>query len=227
MVSLASILTIAIASAVVAIVPGPSVSLIIANSIRGGSRAGLLNIAGIQLGLILMVLVVALGLEGIMGLMAQWFFAIKLIGAAYLIYIGVKMLRSDGSFVQQKNVRPPKIGYFWQGFFVLIVNPKALLFFGAFIPQFINTNGNVFVQCVVYGGVFMIVAGVLDSVYALLAGRAGKMISTNRVALAERFGGAMMVLGGLWMASWFCRKIFLSVNKAAFTDFMRRGSRTV
>ncbi|MBL1406923.1 MAG: transporter [Hyphomicrobiales bacterium] len=200
MVSLASILTIAIASAVVAIVPGPSVSLIIANSIRGSSRAGLLNIAGIQLGLILMILVVALGIEGVMTVMADWFFAIKLIGAAYLIYIGVKMLRSDGSFAQEKNVKPPKIGYFWQGFFVLIVNPKALLFFGAFIPQFIDTSGNVFIQSVVYGGVFMVVAGILDSMYAFLAGRAGSMISKNRILYAERSGGAMMVLGGLWMA---------------------------
>lgn len=201
MVTLGSILTIAIASAVVAIVPGPSVSLIIANSIRGGSKAGLLNIAGIQLGLILMVFVVALGLEGVMTIMADWFFAIKLIGAAYLIYIGVKMLRSDGSFSQKKNVKPPKIGYFWQGFFVLIVNPKALLFFGAFIPQFINTHSNVFLQSVIYGGIFMIVAGILDSVYALLAGQAGELISTNRIKLAERFGGVMMVLGGLWMAN--------------------------
>lgn len=201
MVTLASILTIAIASAVVAIVPGPSVSLIIANSVRGGSKAGLLNIAGIQLGLIIMVLVVALGLEGVMALMAEWFFAIKLVGAAYLIYIGVKMLRSDGSFAQEKNVKPPKIGYFWQGFFVLIVNPKALLFYGAFIPQFIDTSGSIFTQTIVYGGVFMVVAGILDSIYALLAGRAGELISKNRVVLAERAGGTMMVLGGLWMAS--------------------------
>ena len=201
MVTLASILTIALASAVVAIVPGPSVSLIIANSIRGGSKAGLLNIAGIQLGLILMVLVVALGIEGVMTVMADWFFAIKLIGAAYLIYIGVKMLRRDGSFAQEKNVKPPKIGYFWQGFLVLIVNPKALLFYGAFIPQFIDTSGNVFVQTIIYGGVFMVVAGILDSVYALLAGRAGKFISKKRVLLAERTGGTMMVLGGLWMVS--------------------------
>lgn len=201
MVSLASILTIAFASAVVAIVPGPSVSLIIANSIRAGSKAGLLNIVGIQLGLILMVLIVALGLEGVMSLMADWFFVIKLIGAAYLIYIGIKMLRSDGSFTQAKKAKPPRIGYFWQGFFVLIVNPKALLFFGAFIPQFIDASGNVFVQSIVYGGVFMIVAGVLDSGYALLAGRAGAMISKKLILFAERTGGAMMLLGGLWMAS--------------------------
>lgn len=132
--------------------------------------------------------------------MADWFFVVKLVDAVYLIYIGVKMLRSDGLFAQEKNVKPPKIGYFWQGFFVLIVNPKFLLFFGAFIPQFIDENGNVFVQSVIYGGVFMVVVGILDSMYAFLAGRAGSMVSKNRILYAERSGGAMMVLGGLWMA---------------------------
>ncbi|MFK7901524.1 MAG: LysE family translocator [Nitratireductor sp.] len=200
-----SILAIAIAASVVAIVPGPSVSLIIANSIRGGAKAGLLNIAGIQLGLIVMVLVVGLGLESVIRIMSDWFFAIKLLGAAYLIYIGIKMFRSNGEFVSKDNVEPPKIGYFWQGFIVLMANPKALLFYGAFIPQFVDLSGrveaSVFTQTLIYGFVFMVVAGLLDAGYAVLAGRAGELISTKRIRFAERLGGLMLIGGGLWMGS--------------------------
>lgn len=201
MVTLASILAIAVAAALIAIVPGPTVSLIIANSVRAGSKAGLMNIAGTQLGLVLMICIVGFGLESIMAVMAEWFFVLKMVGAAYLVYLGYKMITSNGSFVTDEKTKPPKIGYFWQGFFVLMANPKALLFYGAFIPQFVDPTGNAFYQTVVYGAVFMVVAGAIDAGYAIIAGRAAQLISTKRIRLAERVSGTMLIGGGLWMAS--------------------------
>lgn len=199
--SLASIAAIALASFVIVIVPGPTVTVIIANSLRDGARAGLLNVAGTQAGLLPMVLIVALGLNSIVALMAEWFFWIKLAGAAYLVWLGIKLWRSDGSIGDVAQVRRPSTGYFWQGFLVIWSNPKALLFFGAFLPQFMNPAGNPFLQMLTGGGIFMAVAAVFDSTYALLAGRAGRLLTRGRIRLVERVSGTLLIGGGLWMAS--------------------------
>jgi threonine/homoserine/homoserine lactone efflux protein len=199
--TLASLLAIAIASFVIVIVPGPTVTVIIANSLRDGARAGLLNVAGTQAGLVPMVLIVALGLNTVVALMADWFFWIKLAGAAYLVWLGYRLWRSDGSIGDVTQVQRPPLGYFWQGFLVIWSNPKALLFFGAFLPQFIDPAGNAFVQMVSGGLIFMAVATVFDSIYALLAGRAGRLLTRGRIRLVERISGTLLIGGGLWMAS--------------------------
>jgi homoserine/homoserine lactone efflux protein len=199
--SFASLTAFALACFVIIIVPGPTVSVIIANSLRDGARAGLINVAGTQAGLVPMVLVVALGLKTVVALMAQWFFWIKLAGAAYLIWLGFKMWRSDGSIGDPSKVQRPAIGYFWQGVLVIWSNPKAMLFLGAFLPQFIDPAGNAFAQTLVYGGIFMVMAIIFDSAYALLAGRAGSLLTRNRVRLVERVSGTLLIGGGLWMAS--------------------------
>lgn len=190
----------ALACFVIIIVPGPTVTVIIANSLRGGARAGLLNVAGTQLGLVPMILVVAFGLEAVVSFMADWFFWVKLAGAAYLIWIGFNLLRSDGKLTDVDKVKPPRIGYFWQGFLVILSNPKALLFFGAFIPQFIDPAGDAFTQTILCGLIFMGVATVFDGLYALLAGKAGSLLTKNRVRLVERVSGSLLIGGGLWMA---------------------------
>jgi threonine/homoserine/homoserine lactone efflux protein len=199
--SITSLTTFALACFVIIIVPGPTVSVIIANSLRDGARAGLANVAGTQAGLAPMVLVVALGLKTVVTLMAQWFFWIKLAGAAYLIWLGLKMWLSDGSIGDPSKVQRPAIGYFWQGFLVIWSNPKAMLFLGAFLPQFIDPAGNAFMQTLVYGGIFMVLAIIFDSAYALLAGRAGSLLTRNRIRFVERVSGTLLIGGGLWMAS--------------------------
>lgn len=190
----------ALACFIIVIVPGPTVTVIIANSLRDGARAGLLNVAGTQAGLVPMILIVALGLDTVIAFMADWFFWVKLAGAAYLIWLGVKLLRSDGDIGNPERVVRPRIGYFLQGVVVIWSNPKALLFFGAFIPQFIDPAGDAFWQAVVYGLIFMAVATVFDSLYALAAGKAGSMLTRHRIRLVERISGSLLIGGGLWMA---------------------------
>jgi threonine/homoserine/homoserine lactone efflux protein len=194
-------LAFAIACFAIIIVPGPTVTVIIANSLRDGTRAGLLNVAGTQAGLVPMILIVAIGLKTVVAFMGEWFLWIKLAGAAYLIWLGVKMWLSDGSIGDPSKARKPATGYFWQGFLVIWANPKALLFFGAFLPQFIDPAGNAFLQTLVYGAIFMAVAAVFDSLYAVLAGKAGSFLTKNRVRLIERLSGTVLVGGGLWMAT--------------------------
>ena len=198
--TLSTLLVFAFACFVIIIVPGPTVTVIIANSLRGGTRAGLLNVLGTQAGLVPMVLIVALGLETIITVMADWFFWIKLAGAAYLVWLGISLLRSDGRLGNPKDVKPPRIGYFWQGFLVIWSNPKALLFFGAFLPQFIDPSASAFWQSVFFGFIFMVVGAIFDSMYAVLAGKAGSALTRNRVWLLEKVSGSLLIVGGIWMS---------------------------
>ncbi len=126
---------------VVVIVPGPTVSLIVANSMTYGTRAGLLNIAGTQLGLAVMMTIVLVGLASLIETMGFWFDWVRIAGAAYLVYLGWKLLRSPGAIGDPEQTKRPRIGFFWQGFLVLMSNPKALLVFGAFIPAIRRRQG--------------------------------------------------------------------------------------
>lgn len=191
----------ALASFLIVIVPGPTVTVIVANSLRDGYRAGLMNVAGTQAGLLIMLLIVALGLETVISVMAHAFFWLKLAGAAYLIWLGITLLRSDGDIGSVSRQNRPKSGYFWQGFFVIWSNPKALLFYGAFIPQFVDPQQNAFWQAIVLGLIFMLVATVFDSLYALAASRAGNLLTRTRVRLVEKMSGIFLIGGGIWLAT--------------------------
>ena len=199
-VSAGALFAFAVTSFLIVIVPGPTVTVIVANSLRAGLRAGLLNIAGTQAGLVPMILIVAAGLETVVALMAEWFVVVKLLGAAYLIWLGLKLWRSDGE-VGSGEVPPPRIGYFWQGVLVIWSNPKALLLLGAIVPNFVDPAGSPFWQTILLGTVFMIIATVFDLGYALLAGRAGRLLTVGRVRTVGRISGTLLIGGGLWMAA--------------------------
>lgn len=181
------------------IVPGPTVTLVVANSMTHGVRAGLLNIGGTQLGLALMTGVVMVGLATIIETMGWWFDWLRLAGAAYLVWLGWRLLHSPGTLVEAA-APPPRGGFFWQGFLVILSNPKALLLFGAFIPQFVDPKGDYVWQVALLGATFMVIATVFDSSYALLAGRAGRLLTQCRVRLVSRASGAMLIGGGIWLA---------------------------
>jgi len=188
-----------IACIVVIMVPGPTVTVIIANSVRHGSRAGLANVAGTQLGLGLSLLVLITGLASVMTFIGQWFGVLRLVGAFYLVWLGIKLWRSDGKLMSGE-AKPVKGGFFLQGFLVAVTNPKILLFFGAFIPQFVDPAADPVYQLAVLGLTFMAVATTLDSCYALLAGRAGDWLSQKRVRLVERISGVALIGGGIYLA---------------------------
>jgi len=189
-----------LACTAVVIVPGPSVTVIIANSLRHGARAGLLNVAGTQAGLAFMLLILAAGLQFLVESLAQVFDIIRWIGAAYLIWLGVKLLRSDGTMGEVSQVPRAGGSYFWQGFLVVLSNPKVLFFFGALIPQFLTPGGDALAQTLLLGATFIAVATPLDSSYALLAGGAGKWLSRTRVRALEVGSGLCLVCGGIWLA---------------------------
>jgi homoserine/homoserine lactone efflux protein len=181
---------------VLVIVPGPTVTLIVANSLRYGSTAGLINVAGTQVGLGLMMLVVIVGLASIIEIAGFWFDWLRLLGAAYLIWLGIKLFTASGSLDAPGEIKKPRGGFFLQGFLVLMSNPKALLLFGAFIPQFVDPKG----EYIGLGVTAMATAAIFDSLYAILVGRAGRMLSRSCVRLISKISGAFLIGGGVWMA---------------------------
>ena len=189
-----------LACIVITIVPGPTVTLIVANSLTYGARAGLLNVAGTQLGLGLMLVVLLVGLASIIATMGIWFDWLRLAGAAYLIWLGWKLLRSSGTIEHPGTVAAPRGGFFLQGFLVLMGNPKALLWFGAFIPQFVDPKGDYVGQVILLGLTAMAVAALSDGAYAVVTGRASALLSKSRVRLVNRIGGLCLIGGGAWLA---------------------------
>ena len=188
-----------LACIVITIVPGPTVTVIIANSLKHGTRAGLLNVAGTQIGLALMMATLVVGLSTIIATMGWWFDWLRLAGAGYLVWLGWKLLRSSGE-VPMAKASVPRGGFVLQGLLVILSNPKGLLWFGAFIPQFIDPEGNYVGQIVVLGLTAMAVALVSDGAYAILVGRAGSALSRRRVQLVNRIGGGFLIGGGIWLA---------------------------
>ena len=183
-----------------ALLPGPMVTLIIANGLRHGTRAALINIAGAQVGLAIVIGVVAVGLTSLMATMGYWFDWVRFAGAAYLVWLGIKLIRVPVEGIDADTPPPPRGGFFLQGLLVLLSNPKVLVFFGAFIPQFMDLNRDHVSQVTLLGVTFMVIAAMTDAVYALAAGRARLFFSARRTRMVSRMSGGFMIGGGLWLA---------------------------
>ncbi len=172
----------AVAAFLLAVVPGPAVVYIVTQSIDGGRIAGLASAAGIGTGGLVHVMFAAVGLSALLLRSAVAFEVVKYAGAAYLIVMGIRRL-------MEKDVLPdPEVSHersLWrlyrQGVVVNVLNPKTALFFFAFLPQFVNPDaGRVGVQIAILGLVFVAVAMISDSMYALVAGTAGRWLKQSR-----------------------------------------------
>ncbi|OFX05041.1 MAG: transporter [Alphaproteobacteria bacterium RIFCSPHIGHO2_12_FULL_66_14] len=189
-----------VACLVIVIVPGPTVTLIIANSLRHGTRAGLLNMVGTQVGLAVMIAIAGIGLTSLIETMGHWFDWLRIAGAVYLVWLGWKMIRSSGASGETAAPKSPRGGFVAQGALVALGNPKTLLFFGAFFPQFIDSARDQGLQIAIMGVTAMIFAVVSDSAYAIASGRAGRALSAKRVQFLSRMSGGFLIGGGLWLA---------------------------
>lgn len=193
-------ITYVLACALITLIPGPTVTVIVANSLAHGTRAGLLNVAGTQLGLGAMMAILVVGLSSIIAAMSWLFDWLRIAGAIYLVYLGWKLLRSPEALADTKAAAVPRGGFLLQGFLVLMANPKALFWFGAFIPQFIDPKGNYTAQIVMLGVTAMAVAAISDGAYAVVTGRAGQWLSRSRIRVVSRVSGCFLVGGGIWLA---------------------------
>ena len=168
-----------IASFLVVVVPGPTVSLIIANSLKSGTRAGILNVVGTQFGLIILILFLALGFKVISPFLEDIIKFVRIIGAVYLMILGYLSFISKSLYDNSQKINKFDKKFILQGLIVILSNPKAFLFLGAFIPQFINIEHPVGAQIIFFGILFMVVGAVFDGMYAVVFGKFRRIIINN------------------------------------------------
>ncbi|MDT7579020.1 MAG: hypothetical protein QOK35_284, partial [Pseudonocardiales bacterium] len=182
---------------VLVVIPGPSVLFIVGRALAHGRRAALTSVAGNTTGVLLIVVAVALGVGAVAAASAAVFGVLKMVGAAYLVYLGVQTFRHRGDLATALGApgAPPGRRVFWQGVAVGATNPKVLVLFVALLPQFTDPGaGSLGVQMLVLGLLFALTAAVLDSVWGLAAGVARDWFATSPARL-RRVGGT----GGLMM----------------------------
>jgi threonine/homoserine/homoserine lactone efflux protein len=199
MLSLPTLFAFALATAIAGIVPGPTVAVVVASSMRHGTRAGVLTALGAEIAVFTMLGVVAIGLEAIMAFMGWAFEWIKLAGAAYLVFIGWRMF-SAGRSKTPPEAEPARNSFVLQGFFVVWGNPKTLLFLGAFLPHFIMTDAPALPQVLVLGAIVVLVAAANDFGYAFAAGGLRRVMTEARSRLFARLSGLVLMGGGIWLA---------------------------
>jgi len=182
------------------VAPGPAVMYIVAQSIDGGRLAGIVSVLGIAFATFFHIGAAALGLSAILVSSALAFSVVKYLGAAYLIYLGVRKLTEREAPLKLEHVeRQPLHHIFRQGVVVNLLNPKTALFFFAFLPQFVDpARGAAWMQVVLLGMIFTMLAVMSDSIYALLAGTMGTWIRRSRGlqrGLKYFSGGVYITLG--------------------------------
>jgi len=170
--------TFLVASFILAITPGPGVVYIVTRTLAQGRRAGLASVGGIALGNLGNAAAASVGLAALLSMSATAFVAVKLAGAAYLVFLGIKALRAKPVAVvaTPSGLRLPA-RLFRDGFLVALLNPKTALFFAALLPQFINPGASPLGQSVVLSCVFVSIAMCTDSVYVLTASALASAIS--------------------------------------------------
>jgi threonine/homoserine/homoserine lactone efflux protein len=189
-----------LAAVALAVVPGPAVTYIVTQSIDQGRRAGLVSALGVATGGLVHVAAATVGLSALIASSAEAFTVVKLIGAAYLIAVGIRRILSrDDEEVAERGLRAPLAQIYRQGVVVNVLNPKTALFFLAFLPQFVHPDrGAVWPQVAFLGTLFVVVAVLSDMTYALVSDAiAGRLRRTGTGAKLRRWlaGGIFVALG--------------------------------
>jgi threonine/homoserine/homoserine lactone efflux protein len=180
------------------LIPGPAVLYITARSASQGRMAGFVSVLAIETANFIQALAAALGLSAILVSSALAFDVVKYLGAAYLIYLGIRKLLSAHNGIENEIVKRESLArIYWQGLVVNILNPKTALFFFAFLPQFVDpTRGNVTGQTLWLGCLFVGMALVTDSLYALLASSlAEKLTGSLGFAKGQRYFAGLVYVG--------------------------------
>lgn len=192
------------------LIPGPAVLYITTRSVTQGRVAGLVSVLAIETANLIQAIAAGLGLSAILLSSALAFDVVKYLGAAYLIYLGIRKLFASDESVENEEVKRESLSrIYWQGFAVNILNPKTALFFFAFLPQFVDpARGNVTAQNLLLGAIFVGLALITDSMYALLASSlAGKLTGNKRFQKGQRyFAGLVYISLGITTALTGSRK---------------------
>ena len=189
------------ASALLLIIPGPTILTVISYSMAHGRRANVPLVAAVALGDSTALAVSLLGLGALLATSAFWFTVVKWAGGLYLLYLGVKLLRAGilATELAAPAVPGPRWKLFANTYLVTALNPKGIVFFVAFLPQFINPGAGVAQQLWVLAVTFVAMATLNATLYAVFAGSARKVLSSPRAL--RRFnlaGGSLLSVAGVW-----------------------------
>ena len=200
MMSLELYLAFIAATAVLMVIPGPNVALIVANSVAHGTRFGLLTVAATSSAVVVHLTLTVLGATAVLAFLAASFDWLRWLGVAYLVWLGIATWRAPAIDLthtkpQARSARRILV----RGFLVGLTNPKTLLFYGAFLPQFITPGPTAADQLLLLAVTFLVVAVVLDSAWALLAGHLRVLLMAH-VRLRNRLTGGLLVGAGVGLA---------------------------
>ena len=186
----------ALAAFLLAVVPGPAVLYIVAQSVHGGRRAGVVSAFGIASGGLVHVLAAVIGLSALLATSAEAFTVVKLVGAAYLVWLGIRTLLSADERIGGRRLELTLARTYRRGVVVNVLNPKTALFFLAFLPQFVDPHESTRGQLAVLGAIFVVIALSSDLVWALVAGTAGAVLRKSRTFLrAQRYVSGTIFVG--------------------------------
>ncbi len=193
----------ALASLLLALVPGPAVLYIVAQSIQGGRKVGVVSALGIANGGLFHVAAAVVGVSALVAASAEAFAIVKFAGALYLVYLGIRTILSKDERIGTRSYEPTLRRAYGQGVVVNVLNPKTALFFLAFLPQFVSDDGSARAQLALLGGLFVLIALSSDLVWALVAGTAGGVLrrSTTFLRVQRYVSGTVFVALGVIAAT--------------------------
>jgi threonine/homoserine/homoserine lactone efflux protein len=184
------------ATTILMLIPGPNVALIVSNSVAYGARYGLVTVGGTTSAMIVQLAIADFGMTEVLGTLGRWFEWLRWIGVAYLIYLGVTHWRAPVADLTKTAPEPKSArAIYTRALLVSLTNPKLLLFYGAFFPQFVSVDRPVGMQIVVLSATFIAVSVVLDGSWALIASRARKAL-TSHGRLRNRITGGLLIAAG-------------------------------
>jgi threonine/homoserine/homoserine lactone efflux protein len=184
------------ATTILMLIPGPNVALIVSNSVAYGARYGLVTVGGTTSAMIVQLAITAVGMTEVLGTLGRWFEWLRWIGVAYLIYLGVTHWRAPVADLTKTAPEPKSArAIYTRALLVSLTNPKLLLFYGAFFPQFVSVDRAVGMQIVVLSVTFIAVSVALDGSWVLIASRARKALA-SRGRLRNRITGGLLIAAG-------------------------------
>jgi threonine/homoserine/homoserine lactone efflux protein len=195
-----AILTFAIASLALLLIPGPAVIYILNRSVAEGREAGLAAVAGLELGNLVHVIAASAGLSAVLATSATAFNVVKWLGAGYLVFVGIRTLLTKPVVIDDDPTSVSRRRSFVQGIVVNILNPKVALFFLSYLPQFIDPdNGAAWSQALVLGAIFVVIGCLTDGTYALTASALRSVLLTGRtLPFVQRYvAGTVFIALGL------------------------------
>ena len=189
-----------LACVILIVIPGPNVALIVANSVAHGARYGLVTVAGTSSAVLVHLGLTVLGASAVMAFLAASFDWLRWMGVAYLLWLGLSAWRAPAADLARvgPQARSARL-IFGRGFLVGLTNPKTLLFYGAFFPQFITPGPEASGQLLLLAATFLVIATALDGAWALLASRLRTLLVAH-VRLRNRLTGGLLVGAGLGLA---------------------------